>query len=185
MLKLRPHRQVSLRGPQEYTGKLAKRFYGPFSILERIGPVAYRLQLPTGTRVHPVFHCSLLKPFKGTPPSDITAVQLPEKFFGTQPIITPLAILDHRQTSQDPPRWEVLVQWQGLPPDDTSWEDWSTLCRDYHLEDKVLLQGPWSVSKVADTKPSARESSGNNAEVQIEKREKRKITKPAYLQDYV
>jgi len=42
-----------------------------------------------------------------------------------------------------------------------------------------------SVSKAAETEPSARESSGNNAEVQIEKREKRKITKPAYLQDYV
>ncbi|MCI85507.1 hypothetical protein A2U01_0106786, partial [Trifolium medium] len=31
---------------------------------------------------------------------------------------------------------EVLVQWCGLPADDTSWEDWNALKDTYHLEDK-------------------------------------------------
>lgn len=103
MLKLRPHRQTSIREPQEHTDKLVMRFYGPFSITERIGQVAYRLQLLAGACIHPVFQCSLLKPFKGTPPSDTTG-QLPEKFFGTQPIIALLAILEHKQILNDPPR---------------------------------------------------------------------------------
>ncbi|GKE66248.1 putative reverse transcriptase domain-containing protein [Tanacetum coccineum] len=43
-------------------GKLAPRYVGPFKILERIGPVAYRLRLPHElNKVHDIFHVSNLK----------------------------------------------------------------------------------------------------------------------------
>jgi hypothetical protein len=43
-------------------GKLAPRYIGPFSILARLGNVAYRLELsPTLTSVHNVFHMSQVK----------------------------------------------------------------------------------------------------------------------------
>ena len=43
-------------------GKLGPRYIGPFVILERIGPVAYRLDLPQElSGVHNVFHVSNLR----------------------------------------------------------------------------------------------------------------------------
>ena len=41
--------------------KLAPRYCGPFEVLERVGPVAYKLALPLHVKVHNVFHVSLLE----------------------------------------------------------------------------------------------------------------------------
>ncbi|GJU05218.1 putative reverse transcriptase domain-containing protein [Tanacetum coccineum] len=59
MLKVSPWKGV-IRFRKK--GKLAPRYVGPFEILERIGPVAYRLRLPEElSGVHDTFHVSNLK----------------------------------------------------------------------------------------------------------------------------
>ncbi|KAE8655617.1 hypothetical protein F3Y22_tig00117021pilonHSYRG00031 [Hibiscus syriacus] len=56
--------------------KLGLRFFGPYRILQRIGRVSYKLELPDFTRIHPVFHVSQLKPCKGHPLQQITPLPL-------------------------------------------------------------------------------------------------------------
>ena len=43
--------------------KLAPRYCGPFEVIDRIGPVAYRIAFPANMRAHNVFHVSLLKKY--------------------------------------------------------------------------------------------------------------------------
>lgn len=124
LVKLRPRRQLTAKDSSTRGDKLSERYYGPFRIVERIGAAAYRLQLPEGAKVHSVFHCSVLKPFTG--PIDLaTSSTLPLQFEAGQPLVTPLSILNRRQIPGSSPLvWEVLVQWDGLSPDETSWENW-------------------------------------------------------------
>ncbi|KAL4567352.1 hypothetical protein LXL04_022935 [Taraxacum kok-saghyz] len=58
-LRLRNYRQHSVAS--RASQKLSKKFFGPYKILEKIGALTYRLQLPNHSRVHPVLHVSLLK----------------------------------------------------------------------------------------------------------------------------
>ena len=55
-LKLQPFQQMSIR--LQGNMKLSPRFYGLFHILARVGKVAYHLELPPHSRLHPVFHVS-------------------------------------------------------------------------------------------------------------------------------
>ncbi|KAL0543938.1 hypothetical protein IC582_019044 [Cucumis melo] len=74
----------------EKKGKLSPRFVGPFEILERIGPVAYRLALPPSlSTVHDVFHVSMLRKYVADPTHvvDFEPLQLSENLsFEEQPI---------------------------------------------------------------------------------------------------
>ena len=59
-LKLKP-----TVGMSNFYSKLSKRYYGPYLIEAWVGPVTYHLRLPLSSKIHPVFHVSLLKPHHG------------------------------------------------------------------------------------------------------------------------
>ena len=101
--------------------KLSPKFYGPFRILARVGPVAYRLQLPEGVGLHPVFHVSLLKKSIGS--ADTASRTLPAPLDDIAPDGEPVAVLDKRVVYRNSaPLTQVLVQWSHLHPDHPTWE---------------------------------------------------------------
>lgn len=89
-VKLQPYRQTSLSGSKYH--KLSKSFDGPYLILEKVGFTAYKLDLPSYSKIHNVFHCSLLKAHEGPPPAQID--DIPPQSLDNNPLVMPLAILD-------------------------------------------------------------------------------------------
>jgi hypothetical protein len=107
-LRLQPYRQGSLVTRKAL--KLSPRIYGPFTVIRRVGEVAYELELPANARIHPVFHVSQLKPKLGStniavptlPPMNGDGIIQPE----------PVALLDKRSRAQDNKAiTEVLIRW--------------------------------------------------------------------------
>ena len=115
--------------------KLAQRFIGPFRVLERIGPVAYHLELSANLKIHPTFHVSHLKPY--TDPASFS----PDRPHDYRPPPIQVdgddeyeveAILDRRTRRR---RLEYLIKWLSYPDSENTWEPAANLS---HAQDLLL-----------------------------------------------
>ncbi|RVW25194.1 Transposon Tf2-11 polyprotein [Vitis vinifera] len=134
LLKLQAYKQVSMHsgGP-----KLQPRNYGPFKVIDRIGTVAYQLQLPPDAQIHNVFHVSLLKPAHASI-QDCSSLPISN----TSTTLLPQAILDRRLVKRhNVPAVQLLIHWVDKSPADASWEFADDLKRRFpafFLEDKEV-----------------------------------------------
>jgi hypothetical protein len=114
-------------------GKLAPRYIGPFLILERYGPVAYRLQLPeTLSAVHNVFHVSQLKKCLQIPDRTINVVDV-----ALEPDLTysehPIRVLDQKDRITQKRTLKLYkVQWNQHTEDEATWETQDFLEKNFH-----------------------------------------------------
>ena len=59
-LRLQQYKKMSLKKAKK-DNKLSPKYYGLYKVLQKIGTMAYKLELPAASRVHPVFHVSCLR----------------------------------------------------------------------------------------------------------------------------
>ena len=99
--------------------KLDFRRLGPFSVVKQINDVAFRLELPPSMKIHPVFHVSLLEPYKASSiPGRSQAPPPPVEVEGTEEFEVS-EILDSRIIRR---KLEYLVHWQGYDISERTWE---------------------------------------------------------------
>ncbi|KAA0048440.1 Retrovirus-related Pol polyprotein from transposon 17.6 [Cucumis melo var. makuwa] len=138
LLKIRPYRQFTLRSKRNE--KLSSKYFGLYKILEKIGAVAYKLELPANAAIHPVFHVFQLRTYVGDQLGVLPTIQFVNEKFEWQ--THPEEVQEYRMDKSG--NWEVLVAWQGLPDHEASWESYDEMHKLYpnlHLEDKVNLKG--------------------------------------------
>ncbi len=100
--------------------KLSPRLVGPFTILEQINPVTYKLQLPPHYRIHPTFHVSLLKPFSpSVSPEPGQTEEHPLPLLQDEGAI--YRVKDILESRRRGGKLEYLVDWEGYGPEEHSW----------------------------------------------------------------
>ena len=106
--------------------KLAYKFVGAYTILQHIGAMAYKLQLPDDSRIPPVFQVSQLKPF--TPDYTPVFAELPKPPDLSMVETAPVEIIGRRMEKRgDAALVQVQVRWNSASPAAVTWEDFETL----------------------------------------------------------
>ncbi|KAJ8771905.1 hypothetical protein K2173_027082 [Erythroxylum novogranatense] len=116
-------------------GKLSPRYVGPYEILERVGPLAYRLALPPElSQIHNVFHVSMLRRYRSDPSHIIqtSEVQLSDDLSYEE---MPVAILDSKEkVLRNKTIQLVKVLWRNHAVEEATWEPLDAMKEKYpHL----------------------------------------------------
>ena len=119
-LKLQTYVQSSL-APRA-NQKLAFKFFGPYKVIGKVGPVAYKLQLPSSASIHDVFHVSQLR----------KCVKIPEEIIKQhdleiEPDLSyveyPMKILDSKKRSTRREKVRMYnIQWKHRTEEEATWE---------------------------------------------------------------
>ena len=128
-LKVMPKRGVVRLGKHI---KLSSRFIGPFERLERVGTVAYRLELPPSVSgVHEVFHVSMLRKYTPDPAHVMDWGQIKVDTDGTFEE-GPVCIIDSRdQVLLRKTVRLVRVLWRHYGVEELTWECEDTMRATY------------------------------------------------------
>ncbi|KAJ9519625.1 hypothetical protein QJQ45_013359 [Haematococcus lacustris] len=109
----------NLRNAPGKARKFLPRYVGPFKVTGKLGEAAYRLELPpTMSRLHPVFHVSLLKKYTGSQGFHPPPVM---EWLEDAPHYEVHSLLSHRQV-RFKKRMEYLVKWTGYDDTYNTWE---------------------------------------------------------------
>ena len=128
-LKVSPWKKVMRFGKK---GKLSPRFIGPYEVIEKVGPVAYRLALPPDLeKIHNVFHVSMLRRYRSDPThivSSETTELRPDLTYEEEP----LEILAHEVKELRNKKIPLVkVLWRNHKTEEATWEKEETMRQQY------------------------------------------------------
>jgi transposase InsO family protein len=116
---------ANLSLPSTMSRKLTARYVGPFVIERVVNPVAYKLKLPESLKIHPVFHVSMLQPWREDEvfPAHRPSLTRPPPVNEDENRFKVDRLLDKRTRRYGRgQRVEYLVRWLGYGPEDDTWE---------------------------------------------------------------
>ena len=141
-LRVSPWRGIMRFGKK---GKLSPRYIGPYEILERVGPLAYRLALPPElAQIHNVFHVSMLRRYRSDP-SHVLRDEPVEISDDLSYVEEPQEILEYQERelrNRKIPMVKVL--WKNHSRREATWE----------TEQSMRSQYPWLFPDTGKTKIS-------------------------------
>jgi hypothetical protein len=114
-----------------FRGKIRKfqnKYIGPFTITEKIGENAVRLNLPaTYSRIHPVFHVSLLREYHSRPeweplPAPPPDILEEDSYYKIEQILSHEMRKVGKKHGKAKYKPYYLIQWEGYGPVHNSWE---------------------------------------------------------------
>jgi len=101
--------------------KLSPKYYGMYKALQNIGTMAYKLELPAATQVHPIFHVSCLK--KVIADKLLVQTILLELDAEGKIILEPKVVKETRTLElRNRSILEYLIKWKNLPIEGSTWE---------------------------------------------------------------
>jgi hypothetical protein len=135
------------------SNKFRSRYIGPYKVIDKISSQAYKFELPTSMKIHPVFHISLVKEFNSLSlyleiPDDIPSYS--NYFVYGDDMFYAHSIVEHKITPNPAtyakgPTLLFKVKWEGYDSSEDSWEPYENVKRtdcfdDYYKHsDKIRL----------------------------------------------
>ena len=128
-LKVSPWKKVMRFGKK---GKLSPIFIGPYEVIEKVGPMAYRLALPSDLeKIHNVFHVSMLRRYRSDPSHVVSSETIelrPDLTYEEEPVeILARGVKELRNKKI----LLVKVLWRNHKTEEATWENEETMRQQY------------------------------------------------------
>jgi len=111
--------------------KLSPKLYGPFKVLKKKGNRAYKLEISPPWQIHPVFHVSLLEPYRASnrpnreqPPRDPAEIEGDLEWEVERIVKSEIISYTRKVRGRNKPMKELryFVKWKGCAEDENTWE---------------------------------------------------------------
>jgi hypothetical protein len=131
--------------------KLSPKLYGPFKVLEKRGERAFKLEISPRWKIHPVFHVSLLEPYRRSerenreqPPRDPEEIDGDLEWEVERIVKSEIISYTRRVRGRNRQMRELryFVKWAGCSEDENTWEPPESLEHAQEMVERFHRENP-------------------------------------------